>query len=300
MHLSFTWREWFRAFQPRGFLWIQGFTIIWALFSTSLSAEVLPPVVLAAGDIADCGPGAAQTASILDREAGLILALGDLAYPDGSKSAFKRCYAPTWGRFSTRLQAVPGNHEYMSPGARPYFTLMDNRFDTAADGYSEFRYHGWQIIGLNSHLSPARMAQQHTWLKNVLKGSSARCRLAFVHLPRFSSGEGGDNLEVDALWRALAEAKTSVLLAGHDHLYERFAPMNAEGGVSPQGIRSFVVGTGGAALDDKPWWGRRHSEKIVVKQWGVLKLELLPEGYRWQFLAADGAVLDAGSSPCVR
>ena len=261
----------------------------------------LPPTIFAAGDIADCGPGAEKTARYLEAQPGLILALGDLAYATASIEDFRRCYQPTWGRLQQRIRAVPGNHEYMSAGARPYFAQMRAAAGPAGKGYYSFDFHGWHIVGLNSHVRISEDSEQIQWLKEDLAKASASCLLAFIHLPRFSSGEGGDNEEVDIAWKTLQQAGVNLVLAGHDHLYERFAPMDAAGRRDPAtGMRSFVVGTGGAYLDQKPWWKRRNSEALIAGEWGVLKLELAQASYTWSFITADGRVLDAGSDTCKR
>lgn len=259
-----------------------------------------PPVVLlAAGDIADGGSGAAATAELLDRHPGLVLAVGDLAYPVGSREDFKKRFAPTWGRFLSRMQAVPGNHEYMTAGAQPYFAAMRGVAGPVGKGYYSLDYHGWHLIALNSHIPMSRKSPQTTWLKADLAQTAARCRLAFLHLPRFSSGEGGDNDSTDALWRTLAAGAVSVVIAAHDHLYERFAPLNADGSLDEsEGMRSFTVGTGGATLDSRPLWTRRHSQRLITGKWGVLKLELGSNGYRWAFLDTNGQVSDSGQGKC--
>jgi len=263
------------------------------------STTPIPPVLLAVGDIADCGPGAAKTAKLVESRPGLILALGDLAYPNGSQSDFKRCFMPTWGPFVKRMKAVPGNHEYMTNGAKPFFTTLGESAGPAGKGYFSFDFHDWHIVGLNSHTKIDENSPQIQWLKRDLETSSARCILAFVHLPRFSSGEGGDNDDVDAAWRLLQQAGASLMLVGHDHIYERFAPLDAEGKLDKiNGMRSFTVGTGGAYLDQKPWWQRSNSEALITSQWGILKLELNATSYKWSFINIDEKVMDSGQMDC--
>lgn len=263
------------------------------------SAPPISPVLLVAGDIADCGPGSAKTAKLLESWQGLILALGDLAYPNGSQSDFKRCFMPTWGPFVKRMKAVPGNHEYMTNGAKPFFTTLGESAGPAGKGYFSFDFHDWHIVGLNSHTKIDENSPQIQWLKRDLETSSARCILAFVHLPRFSSGEGGDNDDVDAAWRLLQQAGASLMLVGHDHIYERFAPLDAEGKLDKiNGMRSFTVGTGGAYLDQKPWWQRSNSEALITSQWGILKLELNATSYKWSFINIDEKVMDSGQMDC--
>lgn len=256
-------------------------------------------MLLAAGDIADCGPGATATANLLDTHPGLVLAVGDLAYPRGSGDDFRKCFAPTWGRFLSRMKAVPGNHEYMTAGAQPYFSALGGVAGPLRKGYYSLDYHGWHLIALNSHIPMSANSPQAAWLKADVAQTTARCRLAFVHLPRFSSGEGGDNDSTDALWKTLAAGGVSIVIAGHDHLYERFALLNSDGSPDErEGMRGFTVGTGGATLDMQPLWTRRHSEKLITGRWGVLKLELGNDSYRWAFLDTNGQVSDSGQSKC--
>ena len=272
--------------------------LVCPLIAMADPTPALPPVLLAAGDIADCGPGAASTAKLLQSQQGLILAIGDLAYPSGSREDFKRCYEPTWGKFRDRLKTVPGNHEYMTAGGKPYFTAMGDAAGPAGKGYYSFDFHGWHIIGLNSHIPINDKSPQIAWLKRDLAETTAQCVLSFVHLPRFSSGEGGDNDSLSAAWETLTQGGTSLVLAGHDHLYERLAPLDGSGSPSANGTRSFTVGTGGAYLDKKPWWVRRHSEKLISGQWGILKLDLSAESYRWSFITVDGQIADSGEGRC--
>ena len=275
-------------------------TLGWAFSLTTMPALAdASATLLAAGDIADCGAGATQTAKLLATLPGTILALGDLAYPKGSKENFQRCFVPTWGQFRDRMLAVPGNHDYMTAGGQPYFAELRNAAGPIAQGYYSQDIAGWHLIALNTELSPSRQATQLQWLKADLAATKARCRLAFFHQPRFSSGESNGNDDLDPLWRALAEGGVSITLAGHDHHYERLAPLNATGQPDDKtGIRSFTVGTGGATLDKQPWWTIKASEKLIAGTWGVLKLDLQPDAYRWTFLSTEGKALDQGSGTC--
>lgn len=269
--------------------------------SSAAELAEFPSTLFAAGDIADCGPGAALTARFLEKQSGLVLALGDLAYPDAGREDFKNCYEPTWGRLKGRVRSVPGNHEYMTEGAKSYFAAMGEAAGPSGKGYYSFELNGWHIIGLNSHIRIGDKSKQINWLQEDLSKTTAKCILAFTHLPRFSSGEGGDNEEMEKAWLLLQGAGATLMLAGHDHHYERFAPLNVTGGRdNAKGIRSFVVGTGGAYLDKKPWWQRRHSERLIPGQWGVLKIDLASAGYNWAFISVDGKILDSGSDQCRR
>jgi acid phosphatase type 7 len=257
------------------------------------------PVVLAAGDIADCGlDGRLLTARLLEQEAGAILAIGDLVYPSGSAKGFSGCYAPSWGRFKQRTYPVPGNRDYAAEGGRPYYAWWGARA-AAPLGYYSFDLGAWHLVALNSNLTGADDAAQRRWLAEDLRGSTARCRLAFFHHTIYSSGFHGATGRLTPLLRALYDGRVSLALTGHDHHYERFAAMNVVGEVEPQrGIRFFVVGTGGAQLFPAIF-GVGGSE-IRYSGWGVLKLTLHAADYDWTFLPAGTSQFhDAGHGSCV-
>ncbi len=272
-------------------------------------APQMPPgpvyTVYAAGDIARCRhpdpqwSGAAATADLVagalatDPDAA-VLTLGDHTYPVGTAREFSDCYGPTWGRFKDRTWPAPGNHEYYTPGAGPYFAYFGAR---AGRGYYSLRLGGWQLISLDSNLSGAAQAAQLAWLREELERDPARCTLAYWHHPLYSSGGHGSMGNMREAWEILYRAGAELVLSGHDHDYERFAPQDAHGALDPgRGIRQFVVGTGGAFAT--PFlWIRPHSEAREASHDGVLRLRLFDGGYRWRFLAADPARLPAGYVP---
>jgi acid phosphatase type 7 len=259
-----------------------------------------------AGDIGECGsPGAALTAHLLDGIPGLIWTVGDNAYPAGSHEDFARCYHPTWGRHRDRTRPTPGNHEYWTAAALPYFDYFGEEAGTPGEGWYAYEYGGWRIIALNSNLDAGWGSAQVRWLRSVLSGDPRRCTLAYFHHPLISSGAHGNNADaldladVRGFWTELYDAGAEIVLAGHDHHYERFAPVNPAGVRDPdRGIRLFIVGTGGGSLRGQGT--RRHpaSEVFIQGRFGVLKLELRAGGYRWEFLAEDGGVLDRGEGTC--
>jgi 3',5'-cyclic AMP phosphodiesterase CpdA len=267
-----------------------------------------PPAVTvyAAGDIARCAhpdpawSGAAATAALVD--AGLaadphaaLLVLGDLAYPGGTAAAFANCYAPTWGKFKERTWPAPGNHEYATAGAAPYFAYFGA---AAGRGYYSFELGTWRLFSLNSNLGPAAHAAQLAWLRDELARHPTRCTLAYWHHPLYSSGMQGSVDRMKDAWQALYEAGAELVLSGHDHVYERFAPQDAEGRRDDAGgIRQFVAGTGGAFATPflRP---RANSEARDSNSTGVLKLVLGEDGYTWQFLAATGSNADRGEAKC--
>jgi 3',5'-cyclic AMP phosphodiesterase CpdA len=257
-------------------------------------------VMLAAGDIADCRtPGDEQTAALLDTVPGMILALGDNAYVDGTEAEYRDCYAPTWGRHRDRTWAAPGNHDYNTPGAAPYYAYFGPRAGEGGLGYYSFGAGDWHIVMLNSNVALGPGSEQERWLRADLAVHPTRCSIAVIHHPRFSSSWHGSNTFVAPLWRALYDGGVDVVLAGHDHVYERFVRMTPDGTPdSEHGIRSFVVGTGGA----------RHYPFVravpgsafrLDRAWGVLRLTLREGRYEWEFLnAGDGRSMDHGGEAC--
>lgn len=270
-----------------------------AAFHLSAAVAAAPVVAYAAGDIGDCGTrGAAETAALIGADAQVVFAVGDLAYPSGSREEFRNCYEPAWGKFRDRLLPVPGNHDYRTAAAAGYFGWFGSDIaGTAAKSYYRRDLPHWRILALDSNLSGAAAAAQLAWLAAELAEPRPACTLALMHHPRFSSGMHGDSPHVDALWRALASQRTAILLTAHDHHFERFAPMGADGMRRPEGTRSFVVGAGGA----RPYpveSAREGSEFRDQGRWGMLRLELGEGRYRWQYRVAGGALIDEGGSEC--
>lgn len=263
--------------------------------------------ILAAGDIVDCAnlSGSEATAKLLDSMPGTVLALGDLAYKDGSNENF-RCYDKTWGRAKSRTRPAPGNHEYHTPHAAGYFHYFGPAAGDPARGYYSFNQGSWHIIALNSQCGDVggcgKGSPQERWLADDLQAHHANCTLAFWHVPLFSSGdEHGNNAEMKDFWKDLYAAGVDIVLNGHDHDYERFAPQNPDEGADPaRGIREFVVGTGGKNQRgfSKP---RPGSEVRSNSTFGVLQIVLHEHGYDWQFVPVPGGKFtDAGSGTCHR
>ncbi|MEJ2229823.1 MAG: metallophosphoesterase [Nitrospirales bacterium] len=247
---------------------------------------------------------AEETASLLHGLKGRILALGDLGYQNGSIESFNECYDRTWGPFKDRTYPVPGNHEYNTKDAVPYFAYWGNRAGRGGKGYYSFDLGGWHIIALNSKLEKKKhrdtISLQHAWLKKDLAATKARCILAYWHHPVFSSGQEGGSQRMKNMLQTLYAAGVSIVLTGHDHTYERFAPQNPDGVFDPaRGFREFVAGTGGASL--RPLKIRqKNSEFFQADTFGVLKLELYANRYAWEFLpVGGGSALDAGTGSCV-
>lgn len=262
-------------------------------------------VVIAAGDIVDCKhlAGSEATARLIDDIPGTVLALGDLAYPDGSEANFT-CYEKTWGRHKARTRPAPGNHEYHAQGAADYFKYFGAAAGPSGRGYYSFDLGAWHIISLDSECSQIGGCQEGSpeelWLRQDLQHNSSSCILAFWHVPLFSSGNvHGNSPEMKPFWNDLYAAGADVVLGGHDHDYERFAPQTPDGAADPaHGIREFVVGTGG-----KNQRGFRspsaNSEVRSNTTFGVLQLKLRSHDYDWKFIPVPGGKFtDAGSSPC--
>jgi hypothetical protein len=260
-------------------------------------------VFVGAGDIASCGLTAdTATADLVAGIAGTVFTAGDNAYETGSVANYQDCYDPTWGQFFDRTYPVPGNHEYETANAAGYFEYFGARAGPVGTGWYAYDLGGWRIYALNSNcgvVGCAAGSQQEQWLRADLAASPHACVLAYWHHPRFSSGEHGNDAEVAPLWNALYSAGADVIINGHDHDYERFAPQTPAGiANSATGIREFVVGTGGAALRAFSTI-RANSQKRDSNTHGVIQLTLSANGYAWQFIpAAGGTFTDSGTGTC--
>lgn len=272
--------------------------------------------VVAVGDMAcgtDTPPGfpcqSALTASIATAIGpDAVLALGDLQYESGELEDFQRFYEPTWGVFKNITYPTSGNHEYETPGASGYFDYFNavgvdsGRAGHRARGWYAFRLGTWLLVALNSNCAQIggcdAGSPQEQWLRTTLAANPALCTLAFMHHPRFSSAERG-TVAVAPLWKDLQDFGADLILAGHDHIYERFGPLTSTGVSDAQhGIRSFVLGTGGKNVYGfgQPIPG---SEASYGHAFGVLRLVLHPDRYTWQFYAAPGTPFtDSGAAPC--
>lgn len=263
---------------------------------TSTAVSSAPVTFVGAGDIADCRlSGADATARLLDGIAGDVFTLGDHVYPSATTEGFAGCYASTWGRHRSRTHPTPGNHEWEVSGGAPYFGYFGG---AASGGFYSFNLGAWHVLSLNSNVSAEPGSAQYEWARADLAANPVPCTIAYWHHPLFSSGPNGNNSQMRSMWRLLDAAGADVVLVGHDHLYERFAPQDADGRPTPSGMRQFTVGTGGA----QPYGAvslQANSEVRVEQTWGVLKLTLRSNSYDWEFLAAGGlGPRDAGASPC--
>ena len=285
------------------------------------------PVIAAAGDIA-CDPTVASfnngegnptscrqkyTSDLLmDAALAAVLPLGDVQYECGGYRAFMQSYDPSWGRVKSISHPVVGNHEYLTSGgtdcnsynegAAGYFRYFGSAVGDPAQGYYSFDIGAWHLIALNSNCGDAGGCNygspQVRWLMADLAAHRNLCTLAYWHIPLFSSG-GRTAVNTQTMWEILYNNDVDLILNGHDHIYERFAPQRADGSLDPEsGIREFVVGTGGSNLTE--------FETIVANSevrnndtYGVLKLRLHPSSYDWEFVPEAGKTFtDSGTEKC--
>ncbi len=264
----------------------------------------VPPasvVLVGAGDIASCSStGDEATANILDGISGTVFTLGDNAYETGSATEFSNCYNPSWGRHKARTRPAPGNHDYGTAGAAGYYGYFGSAAGNPSTGYYSYDLGDWHIIALNSNLADGTGSTQEQWLRADLAASRKSCTLAYWHHPRFSSGlEHGSDPSLQPLWQALYDANADVILSGHDHDYERFAPQTPAGVADDaRGIREFVVGTGGRTHYHLGTL-KANSQVFNATTYGVLKLTLSAGAYSWQFVPiAGGTFTDSGTGSC--
>jgi hypothetical protein len=273
--------------------------------SPSTQGKDQAAVLVGAGDIADCRDlsGAEATAKIVEQIPGTVMVPGDLAYPEGSKENFE-CYDKTWGRVKSRTRPSPGNHEFHAAGATPYFDYFGSAAGDPKNGYYSYELGAWHIIVLNSECVDVggcdAGSRQEKWLRADLAAHPVACTLAYWHKPLFSSGGAhGNDPEIKPLWQALYDANADVVVNGHDHDYERFAPQTPDAAAdAARGIREFVVGTGGKS--HRPFGTTKpNSELRDATAFGVLKLTLKPNSYDWQFIPEEGkSFTDSGSGSC--
>jgi hypothetical protein len=275
-----------------------------------LTAPVVAPsgavLFAGAGDIASCGneydTRTGEYLAALAPETS-IFTTGDNAYDRGTEREFADCYDPVWGPLRDRTYPVPGNHEYATTDAAPYFEYFGDRVGEPGRSWYAFDLNGWRVYALDSNCLVAEVCAegaveaQQEWLRADLAAHPARCIAALWHHPRFSSGRHGGLTAVQPLWEALTTAGADVALVGHDHLYERFVPLDANGSRDVAGLRQFVVGTGGKEL-----YGFRmrdpRAEARDDATYGVLVLTLWPDRYDWRFVPTDGTFTDEGSATC--
>ena len=258
----------------------------------------LTVTMLGAGDIGMCGrPEVAQTARLVAGLEGDVLLAGDIAYFQGTAANFRDCFDPFWGQFRSRWHAVPGNHEYESAGAAPYFAYFGAAAGPPGLGYHSFIAGDWLILMLNSNIPATRGSPQWEFARGELERQRTPCTMAVWHHPLFSSGPNGNSPQMRDMWALLEASRAEVVLSGHDHLYERFARQTSEGIADPvNGIRQFTAGTGGAELYNFVRAAPNSEERIL--KFGIVRFTLRPAQVDWEFLAIDGSVADRGLDTC--
>jgi hypothetical protein len=259
------------------------------------------PVLVGAGDIATSGSGDTATAALIEAlPNATVVALGDNAYEDGTLSNYRTYYDPTWGAFKARTRPTPGNHDYHTSGAAGYFDYYGALAGPSGRGYYSYDLGSWHVVSLDSEISMAKGSAQETWLRADLAGSAQPCTVAYWHKPLFTSGaKHAPYTAARPLFQALYDAGAELVLSGHNHQYERFAPMTPTGAHDEaEGIREIVVGTGGAEH-----YGfstiEPNSQAHNGDTFGVLKLTLHSNSYDWRFIPVAGKTYtDSGSGTC--
>lgn len=264
-------------------------------------------VILAVGDIAGKpseNPGAVLTAKLASRlldqhPEATVLMLGDAAYERGEAEEFKKFYKPTWGiqKIKARTWACPGNHEYRTNDGAPYYDYFGERAGPDRTGRYSLSLGGWHIVSLNSEEDHDHGSEQIDWLQENLATRPHPCILAFLHRQLFGSGGHGDDDDLKPFWDVLFQQRAEIVLCGHAHHYERFAPQRPDQTPDQQGIREFIVGTGGrdfhGQTKDTP-----NSQVRGFNSFGILKLTLHPAAYEWEFIPAEGSTFrDASTAP---
>jgi hypothetical protein len=261
------------------------------------------PVLVGAGDIASCDSrGDEITARLLDGIPGTVFTTGDNAYEYGTDREFRECYHPSWGRHRGRTRPSVGNHDYGTPGAAGYFRYFGAAAGEPGRGYYSYSLGVWHVVVLNSNCRIVGCdadSEQVRWLRADLAAHPTRCTVAYYHHPRFGSGPHGGAAAMAAIWQVLYDAGVDLALAGHNHLYERFAPQDPAGQLdAARGIREITVGTGGRSHYQVRQLAA-NSEVRHTGMFGVLEVTLEPARYTWEFIPQPGKTFrDAGATAC--
>ena len=281
--------------------------------STSKTAGSKDPntfTLVGAGDIAGCAnlSGAQATARLIEKIPGTVFAAGDLAYERGTYEEFENCYEPTWGKFKSRTRPAPGNHEYVGSEASGYFRYWGKQAGDPQKGYYSYDLGAWHVVVLNTNCAVKPLggcgegSPEEVWLREDLAAHPNACVLAYGHHALYSSGflpRHARHPELRAFWADLYAADADLILAGHEHSYERFAPQDPDGHADEaNGIRQITVGTGGRSHTSlgAP---QPNSEVRNSDTYGVLKLTLSPGKYRWDFVPEAGRTFhDSGEGTC--
>lgn len=268
------------------------------------------PVIVAVGDIvcsfhfpsiSECQEK--ETAKLVEKiNPVAVLTLGDLQYPSGSHKDFAKYYDKSWGNFKEKTYPTLGNHEYETKAALGYFDYFGKRAGERGKGYYSFDIGEWHLVAINSNCWAVGGCQkdspQELWLRDDLSKNKTKCILAFWHHPLFSEGSHKNNEFMKDIWETLFQFKADVVLNGHDHLYERFAKQDAKGNKSIEGIREFIVGTGGRSLYNFAT-NLNNREARDNLSYGVLKMILKKDSYSWEFISTSSTFKDLGEDKCI-
>jgi hypothetical protein len=276
-------------------------------------------VLMGVGDIAGCDAGGDdKTAMLVDsilkadsaaKVTDAVFTLGDNAYQEGTAKQFANCFGSTWGNpkrgIMNKLHPTPGNHDYLSKAANPYFAYFGDKAGAAGAGYYSYEVGTWHVVVLNSEIvvrsefSDLDRKAQEDWLKKDLKDKPKPCTIAYWHEPRFSSGWHGSDARFQPIWQILYDANVDLVLNGHDHDYERFLPQTPAGLPDTlRGIPEIVVGTGGEELRGFGGKKIRNSDYRLEGRFGVLVLTLGGGEYRSAWIETNGRVWDPSGGKC--
>lgn len=262
-----------------------------------------PYYFIGAGDISMCNRSDHyNTALLLEKYPGEIFTAGDNSNDEGYAEEYKNCFAPSWGRFFSRIHPVPGNHDYRVKEGKPYYDYFGNKAGKKGEGYYSYDVGPWHIIALNSncdYVGCGPDSEQYKWLKRDLKNNPSRCTMAIWHHPRVSSAPEGKDKSVKPFWDLLYEYGADVIVNGHSHIYERYAPQNPDLKIDYEsGLVQFIVGTGGAFFEDLKTI-QANSQAKITQTHGILVFELYEDRYDWGFLPVDGvSFFDSGTMYC--
>lgn len=276
-------------------------------------------VLIGAGDIAVCNTQYdEQTARIVDsvtradsiaKVENAIFTVGDHVYPNGAKVYWDSCWKSSWGDTAKRimkwLRPSIGNHDLDNGFGEAYYEIFGKNAGAKGLGYYGYDLGAWKVISLNSEIvtnpafPPEARRDQEAWLRKELEGNTKKCTVVYFHRPRFSSGGHAGDLRMSGVWNIMYEHNVDVVINGHEHHYERFAPQTPAGlRDTVRGITQFIVGTGGASLTGIRIPVQANSVVRIQGHYGVLKLTLGGEEYQHAFLDTQGRIWDRAAGKC--
>ena len=273
-------------------------------FTPTPTSTNTPVYFSGAGDVSICGQtGDDLTAKLLMEEvgSGLYFVAGDSSNENGTLYEYQNCFGPSWGQFLPDMRVVPGNHDYYSDPLENFWIYFDGLAGEPGKGWYSFEHGDWHIVMLNSNcgfVGCGPSSEQLAWLQEDLTQNDSTCSLAIWHHPRFNSGIAGNADWLYTFWDVLYENGADVVVNGHDHHYERMAKINPGGELDPDdGIRSFIVGTGGVS-----YYGidqiQPFSEVRITNHFGIIQFTLMEDRYTWRFINVEGEVMDQGEDTC--